>query len=130
MGGIILRKQRRRVIKGRVFNTWVLLILAVFMLISTVSVGAYADTLKCYKKSTLYVFDLKAFLGKFGESKVAYDYMKLATAFQGLVNRNKPNVFFYYESKAPANMERINIDRYWMDKLNMNWWRKMIFSDC
>ena len=115
-----MRKQRRRVIKGRVFNTWVLLILAVFMLISTVSVGAYADTLKCYKKSTLYVFDLKAFLGKFGESKVAYDYMKLATAFQGLVNRNKPNVFFYYESKAPANMERINIDRYWMDKLKLN----------
>ena len=48
---------------------------------------------------TLYVFDLESYLGSLGAStKVQYDYLKFATALQGLANRDQPQIYFMFKN--------------------------------
>ena len=65
---------------------------------------------------TVYTFDLRTFLAG-REDKVAYDYLKLATALQGLVNRETPQLYFFYESNPLANDSGMDMDQYWFSKL-------------
>lgn len=69
---------------------------------------------------TLYVFDLKSFIREKGavSQKVAYDYQKLATTLQGIVNRNAPQIYYFYESNSMAAEANVETDRYWFEKLN------------
>jgi len=65
---------------------------------------------------TVYTFDMSVFLaGK--DQQAAYDYLKIASALQGLVNREKPQLFFFYESGPLANDSGMDMDRYWLEEL-------------
>ncbi len=66
----------------------------------------------------LRLFDLKNFLSQFEDTKVQYDYLKLASALQGLVNRDKPQIYYFYESNSIAEAAGMDMDRYWFDQLN------------
>ncbi|MDR1061260.1 MAG: hypothetical protein LBL83_08665 [Clostridiales bacterium] len=70
---------------------------------------------------TLYAFDLETFLDTLPSSKVRYDYHKLATALQGLVNRTGPDdgAMIYYDFLSPTDAANhgVDIDQYWLDKL-------------
>ncbi len=88
------------------------LLLSVAMLFSMLlPIGA--QTVKA-AGDTLYVFDLEAYLGSLGAStKVQYDYLKFATALQGLANRDKPQIYFMFKNTGGQDM-----DQYWFDKLS------------
>jgi len=64
----------------------------------------------------LYTYDLNAILADKSDEE-AYDYLKLATALQGLANRETPQLFFFYKSGPLANEAGVDMDRYWFDKL-------------
>ena len=62
---------------------------------------------------TLYVFDLKSFINSLpSEGTVRYDYLKLATALQGLVNRDTPRLYYKFNGYAHDQ------DSYWLNKLS------------
>jgi len=65
----------------------------------------------------LYVFDLEKFLRTIPTSKIKYDYLKLATALQGLVNRHEPQLYFYFEDNYLARQYGYDMDLYWQEKL-------------
>ncbi len=68
--------------------------------------------------NTLYVFDLESFInGVSTDSKVQYDYLKLATALQGLVNRDTPQLYFLFKTNGFAQNLGEDMDQYWYDKL-------------
>ena len=69
-------------------------------------------------KGTLYIFNLKAFLAKMPDSAAAYDYLKLAAALQGLVNREKPQIYFIYENTSFNNQYNFGIDKFWLGELS------------
>jgi hypothetical protein len=68
-------------------------------------------------ENSLVVFDLKAFMNSQPNSKMGYDYMKLATALQGLVNRDQPRLYYLYESNSIARTAGLDIDQFWLDYL-------------
>jgi len=63
-------------------------------------------------------FDLAAFLAPL-PPKAAYDYLKAAAALQGIANRERPQLYFFYESNAMAREQGVDMDRYWLRKLSM-----------
>jgi len=67
---------------------------------------------------TLYIFDLKTFLGALPDSTARYDYFKLATALQGLVNRSKPQIYFLYESTSFNVQQGFDVDAFWLEQLS------------
>jgi len=67
---------------------------------------------------TLYIFDLKTFLSKMPTSVAEYDYFKLATALQGLVNRGKPQIYFIYENTTFNNQYDFEVDKFWLEQLS------------
>jgi len=69
------------------------------------------------KENPLVVFDLKTFLGGIQNSRLAYDYFKLATALQGLVNRDASDLYYFYESNYVAKAEGMDSDRFWLEEL-------------
>ncbi|GGD77505.1 sugar-binding protein [Paenibacillus nasutitermitis] len=66
---------------------------------------------------SLVVFDMKAFLAAQPNSQIAYDYFKLATALQGLVNRKNADLYYLYESNYVAKAEGMDSDQFWLDEL-------------
>ncbi len=68
-------------------------------------------------KPILQVFDLKAFIDSIADNKVAYDYLKLAATLQGLVNRDKPQLYFLYESNYIAQENDMDSDQFWLTYL-------------
>ncbi len=81
--------------------------------------AAKADEPESTQK-TLYVFDLEAFINtlpKAGEAR--YDYLKIATALQGLVNRNEAQLYYLFETNSFAkNNGNVDMDEYWLEKLS------------
>ena len=64
---------------------------------------------------TLFVFDMESFLEGKTARHVPYDYLKFATALQGIVNRERPQLFFdSLESGVNLNAG-IDIDEVWLD---------------
>ena len=59
---------------------------------------------------TLYVFDMEEFLKNKGYGQVPYDYLKFATALQGLANRERPQVFFYSIEGSVNTETGVDID--------------------
>ncbi|MCL2300551.1 MAG: hypothetical protein FWC27_10455 [Firmicutes bacterium] len=90
------------------------LVLAACLAIGTLPIAAAADTLD----GTLYIFDLKTFLGTLPDSATQYDYFKLATALQGLVNREKPRLYFLYESTSFNAQQGFDVDAFWLAQLS------------
>ncbi len=95
------------------------LLLLVFALLAG-SAAAAGSAEAAPPSQTLYVFDLKAFIRGKGmiSQKVAYDYQKLATALQGIANRDAPRIYYEYESNSMATEANVETDKYWLDKLN------------
>ncbi|UVI27362.1 sugar-binding protein [Paenibacillus spongiae] len=67
--------------------------------------------------SELTVFDLKTFIAAQPTSKLSYDYLKLATALQGVVNRTNTQLYYFYESNSIAKEAGMDIDHFWLDEL-------------
>ncbi|MBQ5749315.1 MAG: hypothetical protein IIV87_04075 [Oscillospiraceae bacterium] len=63
---------------------------------------------------TLYVFDMEEFLKNKGYGQVPYDYLKFATALQGLANRERPQVFFYSIEGSVNTETGVDIDDVWL----------------
>ena len=72
-----------------------MLLALVLMLTPIIPVQAAADTE--IKENTLYLFDLQTYIHSLESTVCQYDYLKLATALQGLVNRDEPLLFFDFE---------------------------------
>ena len=56
------------------------------------------------EKQTLYVFDLETLINGLPDSTVQYDYLKFATALQGIANRSTPQIYFHF---------RIIVNKFW-----------------
>ena len=67
---------------------------------------------------TLYIFDLKTFLGRLPNSVAQYDYFKLATALQGLANRENPQIYMIYENTSFNNQYGFEVDEFWLGELS------------
>ena len=61
-------------------------------------------------------FDLEAFTKSLGASPEEYDYMKVAFALQGLINREKPILYYKYNSNGFPFLG-VNIDEVWLSDL-------------
>ncbi len=72
------------------------------------------------EKPTIYTFDLRSFINKIcdNENKCIqnpndrYDYLKVAFAIQGLLNREKPTLYYLYEDNGYYDM-----DGFWKNVL-------------
>ena len=67
---------------------------------------------------TLHVFDLEAFLKTLPDDTAKYDYLKFATALQGLANRQSPHIYYLFETNSFAAGYGVDMDAYWLDKLS------------
>ncbi len=96
-------------------RTLALILALVLMLTPMVGVGS-AETGAGEK--TLVVFDLETFLQESLETEQArYDYLKFASALQGLVNRDEPRLYFYSFTNGAATAAGYDMDEYWLDKI-------------
>ena len=98
-------------------NKPIALLLALCMAIASMPVAKAADAADTLD-GTLYIFDLKAFLGSLPDAAARYDYCKLATALQGLVNREKPQIYFLYESTSFNEQQGFDVDAFWLAQLS------------
>ena len=89
-------------------NKLIALLLALCLAIACLPAAAAAEP----PDGTLYIFDLKAFLGQLPDPTAQYDYFKLATALQGLANREKPRLYFLYESTSFNEREGFGVDAF------------------
>ncbi|MBQ5749288.1 MAG: hypothetical protein IIV87_03940, partial [Oscillospiraceae bacterium] len=90
------------------------LVLALVLLLTPmVSVSAAEAT----GEDTLYYFDLEAFLNELPSSQVQYDYYKLVTALQGLVNRDKPQLFFKSFNNGVPKKYGYHVDEFWLENI-------------
>ena len=53
-------------------------------------------------KPNLYVFDLESMINQLPDSTVQYDYLKFATALQGLANRTAPQIYYHFKTNSFA----------------------------
>jgi len=64
---------------------------------------------------SLYVFDLKSFINSLpSEGTIRYDYLKFATALQGLANRDTARLYYKFNGYTHDQ------DTYWLNKLSEN----------
>ncbi len=93
-----------------------MLLALVLMLTPIIPVQAAADTQ--IKENTLYLFDLQTYIHSLESTECQYDYLKLATALQGLVNRDEPLLFFDFEEHQNyAQKYNMDMDRWWLEQL-------------
>ncbi|MBQ1264663.1 MAG: hypothetical protein IIY04_04525 [Oscillospiraceae bacterium] len=91
------------------------LVLALVLLLTPmVSVSAAQTT---SDSDELIVFDLEKFLDGFGTDMVKYDFFKFATALQGLVNRDEPQLYFLFSTNYAASNAGYDMDEYWLEKI-------------
>ncbi len=90
-------------------------VLAFVLLLAPVTMlPAKAAQTNAAAENTLYVFDMETFLGE-QTRQIPYDYLKFATALQGLANRERPQVFFD-SLESSVNLEAgIDVDDDWLD---------------
>lgn len=69
-------------------------------------------------KPNLYVFDLESMINQLPDSTVQYDYLKFATALQGLANRTAPQIYYHFKTNSFAAGYGVNMDDYWLNKLS------------
>ncbi|MGI6455688.1 MAG: GxGYxYP domain-containing protein [bacterium] len=66
---------------------------------------------------TLYVFDLEKYLRTRPDNKTwQYDVLNFVSALQGLVNREKPQLYLLYVHERLSG-HQINVDWFWLEKL-------------
>jgi len=75
----------------------------------------------------LNIFDLKTFIGTLPSFREKYDFLKLATALQGLANREKPRIYYLFENTRINKNHGVDIDRYWLEKLSAE---GKLFAEC
>ncbi len=69
------------------------------------------------QEEILYIFDLEQYLSLKPENKVwQYDVINLVSTLQGLVNRDKPQLYILYVQEG-LSRHNLNVDRYWLEKL-------------
>lgn len=85
--------------------------------IGTQSVGPVSDS-GATIAPVMYVFDLDSYLNQHPDDKVwQYDVVNLVTALQGLVNRQKPQLYILYVRERLSD-HHLNVDQYWLDKIH------------
>lgn len=89
----------------------ILLFVIIIIVIITIFSISYID------RDTIYVYDLKRFIDEQKNPKVAYDYLKLAASIQGLANRDKPSLYFNFETNFLAKDLNLDIDKFWFNEL-------------
>ncbi|MCL2157986.1 MAG: hypothetical protein FWH48_01115 [Oscillospiraceae bacterium] len=77
-----------------------------------------AESPRAIPEDTLYIFDLKSFIEKIQTPRAKYDYLKLATALQGLVNRDAPHIYYKFYNTEVNDKYGVDIDDYWLEKLS------------
>ena len=93
------------------FKRVISVILAVSLLMTTLlAMPVFAEG----TSQKLYVFDLESFINTLPGSKVQYDYLKLATALQGLANREKPQIYYDSFNRSGSSQDA---DMFWLDDL-------------
>lgn len=105
-GGIVMKNRLVR---------WGLLCLCVSLMVS----GLPAPKVKA-NSNVIHVFDLESEINNIhsnNNSQMAYDYLKLATALQGIVNRAETKLYYYYKSNYIANYKSLDPDEFWMEEL-------------
>ncbi len=73
-----------------------------------------------FDDNALYVLDLWDYIAPLTDTTVAFDVVSIATALQGLVNRDGQRIFYtYVESSQQLGGQYYsgNIDKYWLDEL-------------
>ncbi len=68
-------------------------------------------------ENTLYIFDLGAFLDTLPGSRVQYDYLKFATALQGLANRDGARIYYKFWQAYANEDAGIEIEDEWLEYL-------------
>lgn len=95
---------RKRIISVLLLLTFMVTFLQPLMSVTTTTVAA---------SQTLYVFDLKDFINSLPSGgNVRYDYLKFATALQGLANRDTARLYFKFNGYTHDQ------DTYWLNKLS------------
>ena len=120
-----------------------LALILVFQSVPVTVMGTVEQNGSAEKK--MYVFDLETFIVTLPTSKVRYDYLKLATALQGLANRETPQLYYYFMDGDEAKNAGWDIDEYWLGQLRQSdaylsdytlvtvndyWELLTIFADC
>lgn len=111
-----------RLLNLSVKHRWIMLITGILIFILIAGIGvmfmqqAKNKEVKSYER--LIYFDLKSFLDEQPSSQLAYDYLKLATALQGLVNRHDAGLFYRFESNEIATEAGVDIDKFWLQELS------------
>lgn len=95
------------------FKRILLFLLCVCMLTATIQPFSVFEGEEVSAADTIYVFDLEAYINTLPSSgPVRYDYLKFATALQGLANRDKPQLYFMFKNYWQDQ------DAYWLKKLS------------
>ncbi|MBQ1264664.1 MAG: hypothetical protein IIY04_04530, partial [Oscillospiraceae bacterium] len=95
------------------------MLLALVLMITPIIPVQAAQTMEV-KDDTLYFFDLEKFITSIESTECQYDYLKLATALQGLVNRDEPRLFFdFMEHDNYGKKFGMDMDKWWLDQLRM-----------
>ena len=88
----------------------------VLLLTPMLSASVYAaDDAQPKTEKTLYIFDLGAFLDTLPGTRVQYDYLKFATALQGLANRSGANIYYEFWQCYTNREAGIEIEKEWLD---------------
>ena len=95
-------------------RTLALVLALVLMLTPMVSVGSAEESTG---NKTLYVFELESFLNALDTEQARYDYLKFATALQGLVNREEPRLYYHSIQPGVSVAAGYDIHDYWLDKI-------------
>ncbi|MBQ1263915.1 MAG: hypothetical protein IIY04_00675, partial [Oscillospiraceae bacterium] len=97
------------------------LLLALVLLMTPIISVQAKETIGTAKDKTLYYFDLEGFLNEAENDKVHYDYLKLATALQGLANRDEPRLYFRYYDMEETDfaMEHLtdHVEKWWLEQI-------------
>ena len=97
------------------------LLLALILLMTSIVSAQAKETVGTAKSQTLYYFDLENFLDEAKNDKVHYDYLKLASALQGLANRDEPRLYFRYYDTAETDfaMEHLTdeVELWWLEQI-------------
>ncbi|MBO5070528.1 MAG: hypothetical protein J6C37_09230 [Roseburia sp.] len=97
----------------------VLMLLVMLLQVAPVN-AAGTDGGESSENEKLYVFELESFINSLPSSKLQYDYLKVATALQGLANREKPQLYYYFINgdEARINFNDTDVDEYWLEHLS------------
>lgn len=92
--------------------------IAATLAIAATALGGAVAPAAVAAPNTLTVFDIAAFIATQPSTKLGYDYLKLATALQGVVNREEARLFLLGDASYVAKAEGFAPDPFWLEQLS------------